>query len=176
MLTIFNKELVSYFKSSIAYFVILVYLGLTMLANFYQANYFDVPNQGLISMFYFQPDIFILIIPALCMKLWADERKNGTLEILFTRPLNISSIIIGKFLSSLVLALLVLFSTIPLVIYTSRIIELDYNMILNSYLACVFMIMSFCALGSMVSAFCNNPIIAYIVSVLLLWTDRKSVV
>ena len=173
MFVILQKELTSYFKSSIAYFVIFAYLAFSMLANFYQANYFDIDNQGLISLFYFQPDIFIMIIPALTMKLWAEERKYGTIEILFTRPISIFSIILGKFFASFILSIIMLAMTFPVVISTSKLITLDYNMVYNSYLASGFMIAAFCALGCLVSSFCKNPVIAYILSVLTLWIIKS---
>ncbi|MBQ8631037.1 MAG: ABC transporter permease subunit [Alphaproteobacteria bacterium] len=165
---IFQKEFCSFFRTRLAYFVLGIYLFLSMFCTFYLGLYFDVINTGLFSFFYFQVNILMLVVPALTMRLWADEYKTGSIELLLTRPLSYTSVVIGKFLAAWGLCLLMLVCTFPLWLYTAAALPADNLNIAASYFGCFLISGSMCAVGCMVSAFNKSPIVAYLGSVLLL--------
>ena len=116
-LVIFNKELNSYFHTPLAYFLLGAYMFISMFATFYLGAFFDLNNTELFSFFYFQSDIFALLVPALTMKLWAEERRSGTLELLLTQPISYTSVVLGKFFSAWGFCLILLISTFPFWIF-----------------------------------------------------------
>lgn len=165
---IFQKEFCSFFRTRLAYFILGIYLFLSMFCTFYLGLYFDVVNASLFSFFYFQVNILLLLVPALTMRLWADEYKTGSIELLLTQPLSCTALVIGKFLSAWGICLLLLIGTIPLWFFTAYFLTTDNINILGSYLGCFLISGCMCAVGCMVSAFNKSPIVAYLASVLLL--------
>ena len=148
---IFSKEFGGYFRSRLAYFLIGAYAFISMFAAFYMGAFFDLNNMELYSFFYFQGDVFALLVPALTMRLWAEERRSGTMELL----------------SAWVFCLLLLLATVPFLLCPAAIYPLDYLNILSSYLACFFIAGIFCSVGCCVSAFNKSPVIAYIATLIL---------
>ncbi len=161
-LAIFNKELNSYFHTSLAYFLLGAYMLISMFSTFYLGAFFDLNNTELFSFFYFQSDIFALLVPALTMRLWAEERRSGTIELLLTQPISYTSIVIGKFLSAWTFCLILLATTVPFWIFINTIYDLDNINILSSYLGCFFVSGVFCAIGCCISAFNRGLVVAYI--------------
>lgn len=135
---IFSKEFGGYFRSRLAYFLIGAYAFISMFAAFYMGAFFDLNNMELYSFFYFQGDVFALLVPALTMRLWAEERRSGTMELLLTQPVSYTAVVLGKFLSAWVFCLLLLLATVPFLLCPAAIYPLDYLNILSSYLACFF--------------------------------------
>ena len=115
-LTILKKEFGSYFRTPTAYIIIGVYLVISMFSTFYSAYFFMNNNTGLISFFSYQPEVLVILIPALTMKLWADERRSGTMEFILTQPISYNSIILGKFSAAVLFGLLLLVLTSPFII------------------------------------------------------------
>lgn len=166
---IYRKELGSFFRTRLAYFVIGIYVLISMLATFYMGYFFDLNNTELFSFFYFQADIFTILIPALTMRVWADEYKTGTIELILTQPIAYSSVVIGKFLAAWSICLLMLAATFPFWAYINSFIALDNLNIISAYLACALVCGSLCAVGCAVSAFNRNPILAYISTIFIFW-------
>lgn len=166
---IFLKEFGSYFRTKLAYFIIAIYAFLSMLTTFYMGNFFLFNNSELFSFFYFQTDTFAVLIPALTMRLWAEERKNGTMELLLTQPLSYTSVVIGKFLSAWVFCLMLLVTTFPFWIYINSIYPLDNLNIMSSYLGCILTTGALCAIGCCVSAFNKTPVVAYLSALFVSW-------
>lgn len=166
---IFTKELSSYFRTNLAYFILIIYVVLSMLTTFYIGYFFALNNSELFSFFYFQPDIFTVLIPALTMRLWAEERKNSTAELLLTQPINYTTVVVSKFCASWCMCLIMLLLTIPFWIYASSLMELDNVNIISKYISCILVSGAFCAVGCLISSFNNSPIVAYIVSVFATW-------
>lgn len=162
--TIFSKEFASYFRTRLAYFILLVYALVSFSSAFYGAGFFELPNSSLFSFFYFQPEIFIILIPALTMKLWADEYRYGTAELLLSQPIGYLSMVLGKFFAAWVFCLLMLVVSLPLWLSAAQIIDLDNLNIASSYLACILVSAALCAIGAMVSAFNTSPVAAYLLS------------
>ena len=171
---LFAKEFGSYFRTRLGYFVLVIYAALSMTAAFYSGGYFDLANDSLFSLFYFQPEIFTLLAPALTMKLWADERRYGTLELLLSQPVNYLPLVAGKFLASWTFCALMLVLTVPLWISTAALQLLDNLHIVFCYLACLLAAGALCAVGCTVSAFNSNPVSAYVISVFICWLLKLS--
>lgn len=163
-LSIFGKEFSSYFRTRMAYFILLVYTVLSMATAFYSSRFFDLVNHNLQSFFFYQPEIFTILIPALTMRLWADERRAGTLELLLSQPLSYTAMVLGKFLAAWAFCALMLAFTLPLWFSAAEFVPLDNHNILASYVACLFVAGALCAVGSAVSAFNSNPVTAYLMS------------
>ena len=166
-LVIFNKELNSYFHTPLAYFLVGAYMFISMFATFYLGAFFDLNNTELFSFFYFQSDIFALLVPALTMKLWAEERRSGTLELLLTQPISYTSVVLGKFFSAWGFCLILLISTFPFWIFINCIYDLDNLNILSSYLGCFMISGIFCAIGCCISSFNKGLVVSYICTLII---------
>ncbi len=179
MISVFKKEVSGYLNSLIAYIVISVFLtgiGLIMWV-FPQTNVLDYGFADMGSLFGMAPYVFMFLIPAICMKLFAEERKSGTMELLFTQPLTDMQVILGKYFAGL---FLVAFSLLPTLIYYYSIYELgspkgnlDSAGIFGSYIGLFLLGSFFTALGVFASSITENQIVAFILGAFLcfLWYD-----
>ncbi len=171
-LRILEKEFYAYFRTSLGHFIIGVYLLLSMLSAFYGGYFFEVNNNALPSFFMFQPDVFALIVPAITMKLWADEYKSGTIELLLTQPVNAFTLVLGKFFAAWLFCTLLLFSSISIWGSVGFYAQPDNLAIVASYASCWIVCGAFCAIGCTVSAFSKNPISSYLVSLIAIFLFR----
>lgn len=173
MYSLFRKEVAGYLNSLIAYVVISVFLtamGLLMWV-FPQTNILDYGYADMQTLFGLGPYVFMFLIPAITMRLFAEERKSGTMELLFTRPLTDMQIILGKYFSAL---FLVTFALIPTLIYYYSVYQLgnppgnlDSAGIVGSYLGLILLGGFFTALGIFASAITENQIVAFIIGAFL---------
>ena len=173
MISLFRKEVASYLNSLIAYVVISVFLtgiGLLMWV-FPQTNVLDYGFADMQTLFGLGPYVFMFLIPAITMRLFAEEKKSGTMELLFTRPLSDLQIIFGKYFSAV---FLVIFSLIPTVIYYYSIHQLgnpvgnlDSAGIMGSYLGLILLGGLFAALGVLASSLTENQIVSFILGAFL---------
>lgn len=164
---IFAKEYGGYFRSRLAYFLLGGYAFISMFAALYMGGFFDLNNMELFSFFYFQPDIFALLVPAITMRLWAEERRSGTVEVLLTQPVSYTAVVLGKFFSAWLFCTVLLILTMPFLLPLGGIYPFDYPNIFCAYLGCWFVAGTFCAVGCCVSAFNKSPVIAYIATLVL---------
>ena len=165
--TIFQRELQSYFTTPIAYVFIVIFLLLTGIFTFYFGQFFYRAQADLTPFFSFHPWIYMIFIPALTMRLWAEERKSGTIELLFTLPLTTMQIVVGKFLAAWCFTLLSLILTMPIWICVNYLGEPDNGVILASYFGSLLMTGGFLAIGACVSAVTKNQVVAFVLSVLI---------
>jgi ABC-2 type transport system permease protein len=173
MISVFQKEVSGFLNSLIAYIVISVFLtgiGLLMWV-FPQTNILDYGYADMETLFGVAPYVFMFLIPAICMKFFAEEKKSGTMELLFTRPLSDMQIILGKYFAGL---FLVLFSLLPTLIYFYSVYELgnpkgnlDSAGILGSYIGLLLLGSFFTALGVLASSVTENQIVAFILGAFL---------
>lgn len=166
--TIFSKELYSYFNTNLAYVLLSTYILLSMAANFFVSDFFNMDNIDLFSFFYFQSYIFIVLIPAFTMRQWSEERKSGSIEFLLTQPISLLTIVLGKFLAAWILCIIMLSISLPFWIDMNLNFKLDNLNILSAYLGCILVAGVFCAVGCMVSSFNNSPISSYIITLFVL--------
>ena len=164
-----SKEFSGYFKSCTAYIVVGVYLLLSFAATFFSAHFFEYDNQGLISFFMYQPEILNMLLPALTMKMWAEERRQGTLEFLLTQPVSIEKLVVGKFLAAFLFCALMLMMTIPFFVYSSYLVMIDKLNVLSALTAVMLLMAGLCAMGCLISAFNKNVVIAYLSTVFVGW-------
>jgi len=161
--TITKKELRSYFNSPLAYIFIDVFLVVT--AWLFFQNYFVIGQADMRYFFGLVPWMFLFIVPAITMRVWAEEKKLGTVEILLTMPMKDHEVVLGKYLASLLFLgiTLALSFMIPVVVLWSG--PADLGVILASYIGSLFLGGAYIALGVWLSAFTDNQIIAFILAI-----------
>ena len=173
MWTIFKKEMNQFFSSLVGYIAIGIFLVLSALFTFVfpTTSVLDAGFASLDTFFSNAPLFFLFLIPAITMRMFAEEFNTGTIELLITRPLKLSAIIGGKFFAAL---MIVVFSVLPTIVYYFSISKLaapignvDTGGIIGSYFGLILLGASFVALGTFSSAITNNQIIAFLLGVLL---------
>lgn len=166
-LIIFKRELAGYFSTPIAAVFIVIFLLLSGSFTFYLGGFFERGQADLIPFFSFHPWLYLVLIPALAMRLWAEERKGGTIELLFTLPITLSEAVLGKFLAAWTFTAIALALTFPMWITVNILGDPDNGVILASYLGSLLMAGGFLAIGSCISALTKNQVIAFVVSVVV---------
>jgi len=162
-----KRELYSYFATPIAYIFIIIFLFLSGVFTFYLGNFFGRGQADLVTFFAFHPWLYLFLIPALTMRLWAEERKSGTIELLLTLPVTMFQAVLGKFLATWIFTSVALALTFPMWLTVNYLGEPDNGVILASYLGSLLMAGSFIAIGSCISALTRNQVVAFVVTVVL---------
>ena len=157
-----GKELRSYFNSTIAYIFMVVFLVLTALLFFELQKFFVVGQATLRDFFGLVPIVMLFFVPAISMRMWAEERKLGTLETLMTLPLRDWEVVLGKFLASLLFMLITLALTFPLPIMVGAIGHPDGGAMFCGYLGLVLLGGAYLAIGLWISSLTENQIVAFI--------------
>jgi ABC-2 type transport system permease protein len=164
------RELRSYFNSPIAYIFLLVFVG-TALFTFFNVNAFFARGQSdLRGLFEAIPLLMLLLVPALTMRLWAEEAKSGTLELLLTLPAKDVELVSGKFLASWALLAVALGITLPLAVTVSTLGNLDWGPVIGGYVGALLLGAAYLAVGQFVSALTENQILAFIMALVLCMT------
>jgi ABC-2 type transport system permease protein len=161
---IFKREFASYFATPIAYVFILIFLILSGVFTFYLGNFYERQQADLTPFFSFHPWLYLFLVPAVSMRLWSEERKSGTIELLMTLPLAKHDAIVGKFLAAWVFTGIALLLTFPLWITVNYLGDPDNGVVLASYLGSWLMAGGFLAIGSCASALSKSQVIAFIIS------------
>ena len=163
VLTVARKEFKGYFESPIAYIFITAFL---LLVNFlYLWTFFVVGQADMEPFFGIMPFIFLFLVPSITMRLWAEERKMGTLEVLLTLPVREIDVVLGKFLASFVFLLVMLLLTFNIPLLLSFLGQPDWGMIICGYLGCVLLGASYLAIGLFASSLSENQIVAFIIAI-----------
>ena len=164
-LSITKRELVSYFATPVAYVFITIFLLLSGLFTFYLGNFFEIGQASLRSFFEWHPWLYLFLIPAITMRLWSEEKKSGTIELLTTLPLSTINIVLGKFMAAWMFTLLALILTFPIWITVNYLGNPDNGVILASYIGSLLMAGGYLSIGIFISSLTKNQVIAFIVSV-----------
>ena len=162
--TLFFREFSNYFRSPLAYFVFFIYLFASIGSAFYFGSFLAMHDTSLYALFYAQPIILAVLLPSLTMKLWAEEYKQGTIELLLTQPVDIWVIQKAKYFSVVLFCFLMSLFLLPFIFYTSEWLNIDWQNILSDFLGLWLCMMLFCSIGTLFSAFTKNVIIAYLSS------------
>jgi ABC-2 type transport system permease protein len=163
ILAIFKKEFRGYFASPIAYIYLIVYLVLT---GFLFFRVFFLNGQVSLRLFFdILPWVFLFFVPAIAMRMWAEEKRTGTIELLMTLPVKDREAVIGKYLAALVFLVVSLVLTFPLPVIAANLGRLDPGPLWGGYLGAVLMGAAYLAIGVFVSSITRNQIVAYIVGV-----------
>lgn len=162
---IFKRELASYFATPLAYIFIVIFLIMNGIFTFDLGGFYQRGQADLLPFFSFHPWLYLFMVPAVAMGLWADERKSGTIELLLTLPVKLSDAVLGKFLAAWGLTGIALLLTFPIWLTVNYLGDPDNGVIFAAYLGSWFMAGGFLAIGSCMSASTRNPVIAFILTV-----------
>ena len=162
--TIAKRELMSYFATPVAYVFIVIFLALMGSLAFFVGGFFTGGQATLVSFFFYHPWLYLLLIPAISMRLWAEERKTGTIELLMTLPVSTTPAVLGKYLAAWGFSGIALALTFPMWISVNVLGDPDNGVIFASYIGSFVMAGAFLAIGSCVSALTKNQVIAFIVA------------
>lgn len=165
--TITKRELGGYFTSPIAYVFLIIFLLLTGFFTFTIGNFFERGEASLVSFFTWHPWLYLFLVPAVGMRLWSEERRLGTMELLLTMPLTTWQAIIGKFLASWLFLALALALTFPVWITVNWLGSPDNGIIAAGYVGSLFLAGSYLAISCMTSALTRNQVISFILSVVI---------
>ena len=161
---ILDRELKGYFRTPLASIFLLVFLALSSGMTFFLGRFFERDQADLTAFFSWHPWLFLVLMPAIGMRLWAEERRSGTIELLITLPVTNTQLVVGKFLASWIFTLIALILTMPIWITVNYLGDPDNNVILISYFGSWLMAGAFLALTSCLSALTKNQVIAFIIS------------
>lgn len=162
-----KRELRGYFSSPVAYVFLVIFLLLTGFFTFMQGKFFERGQADLDSFFMWHPWLFLFLVPCVGMRLWAEERRVGTIELLLTKPITAWQAIVGKFLASWVFLAIALALTFPVFITVNYLGAPDNGVIVAAYLGSLLMAGTYLAISSMTSAMTRNQVISFILSVVL---------
>ena len=166
-LAVFRREVQGYFATPLAYVFICIFLFAAGLVSFYWGNWFETGRADLERFFVFHPWLYLFLVPAVAMRLWAEEFKTGTVELLMTLPLPLPALVLGKFLAAWAFTGLALLLTFPMWVTASLLGNPDNGVILASYIGSFLMAGSYLAIGSCLSATTNNQVIAFVLAALV---------
>lgn len=164
---LFRRELTGYFATPIAYVFIVIFLFLMGIFTFYVGSLYERNHADLEPFFNFHAWLYLALIPAISMRLWAEERRSGTLELLLTLPITVSEAVIGKYLAAWAFTAVALALTFPIWITVNFLGDPDNLVICGGYVGSLLMAGGFLAIGSCVSAMTRNQVIAFVVSVVI---------
>jgi ABC-2 type transport system permease protein len=159
---VFRREFTAYFATPVAAVFLIVFLALAAGLTFFMTGFFDRGQADLTGFFFWHPWLFLVLMPAIAMRLWAEERRSGTIEILMTLPVRPWQIVVGKWLAAWVFAGLALALTTPLWITVNVLGSPDNGVILASYIGSWLMAGAFLALASAISALTKSQVLAFI--------------
>jgi len=164
---IVKRELGGYFTSPIAYVFLVIYLLLAGFFTFTVGSFFERGEASLVSFFTWHPWLYLFLVPAVGMRLWSEERRLGTMELLLTMPVTTWQAIIGKFLASWLFLALALALTFPVVVTVNWLGDPDNGVIVGGYVGSILLAGAYLAVSSMTSAMTRNQVISFILSVLI---------
>lgn len=164
---IMRRELASYFATPLAYVFILIFLVLANFFTFSLGGFFERDQADLQPFFTYHPWLYLFLVPALSMRLWAEERKSGSIELLMTQPVTLWEAVLGKFFAAWLFTALALALTFPLWITVNYLGKPDNGTILAAYLGSLLLAGGFLAIGSCTSALTRNQVIAFILGVVV---------
>lgn len=165
--TIAKRELGGYFSSPVAYVFIVIFLLLCGFFTFMLGGFFERREASLMSFFIWHPWLYLFLVPAVGMRLWSEERRQGTMELLLTMPVTAWQAIVGKFLASWIFLALALVLTFPVVISVNYLGNPDNGVIFCAYVGSLLLAGAYLAIGCLTSAMTRNQVISFILSVVI---------
>jgi ABC-2 type transport system permease protein len=162
---VFRREFAAYFATPIAFVFLVIFLVAMGVFTFYVGHFYDTGVADLTIFFSYHPWLYLFLMPALAMRLWAEEKRSGSIELLLTLPLPVWATVLGKFLAAWAFAGLALFLTFPIWLTTVYLGHPDNGVILASYVGSFMMAGTYLAIGAAISAATTNQVIAFVVAV-----------
>jgi ABC-2 type transport system permease protein len=166
VMCIFRRELAGYFATPVAYVFLVIFLVLAGLLTFQLGGLLDAGQADLQPFFAFHPWLYLFLVPAISMRLWAEERKTGTIEVLLTLPVSMGEAVLGKFLAAWAFTGIALLLTVPLWITVNWLGDPDNGVIVASYAGSLLMAGGYLAVGSCFSALTRNQVVAFVLTVM----------
>jgi ABC-2 type transport system permease protein len=167
VLAVMKRELKSYFATPIAYVFIVIFLVLAGAFTFFYGGFYETGQADLATFFYWHPWLYLFLVPALAMRLWAEERKSGSIELLMTLPLETWHAVAGKFLAAWVFTATAIALTFPMWITVNYLGDPDNGVIVAAYVGSILMAGAYLAVGACISAATKNQVIAFILAVVV---------
>ena len=165
VLAVFKREFAAYFATPLAYVFIVIFLFAMGAFTFYVGRFYDNGIADLSVFFGYHPWLYLFLVPAIGMRLWADERRTGTVELLLTLPIPIWATVLGKFLAAWAFIAVAVVLTFPIWITVNVLGDPDNGVILASYIGSLLMAGGYLAISAAISASTDNQVIAFVVSV-----------
>lgn len=165
--SIARRELRGYFATPLAYVFIVIFLVLTGLFTFYLGGFYERGQADLAPFFNFHPWLYLFLVPAIAMRLWAEERKSGSVELLMTLPVTLWQAVLAKFLAAWLFIAVALALTFPIWLTVNYLGEPDNGVIVAAYIGSLLMAGGFLAIGSCISAANRNQVVAFIITVVI---------
>ena len=162
---VLQREFMGYFATPLAYVFIIIFLFLTGLTAFYLGQFFETGEASLKNFFSFHPWLYLFLIPAVSMRLWAEEAKSGTIELLLTLPVPLWAVVLGKYLAAWGFTLVALALTFPVWLTVNYLGDPDNGVIAASYIGSALMAGAYLAIGATISATTRNQVIAFVITV-----------
>jgi ABC-2 type transport system permease protein len=166
-LTIAKRELRGYFASPVAFVFIVIFLLLSGFFTFMVAGFFERGEANLTAFFSWHPWLYLFLVPAVGMRMWSEERRLGTIELLLTMPVTPWQAIVGKFLASWVVVAVAVLLTFPIVITVNYLGNPDNGIILAGYIGSILMAGAYLAISAMTSAMTRNQVVSFILAVVI---------
>lgn len=167
LLAILRRELQGYFSTPVAYVFIAIFLFLTGLFTFSLSGFYEARQATLDPFFTWHPWLYLFLVPAVAMRLWSEERKSGTIELLLTLPVSLPAAVIAKFLAAWIFIGMALALTFPIVLTVFALGDPDPGVIVAGYFGSFLMAGAYLSIGCCVSAASKNQVISFIISVLV---------
>jgi ABC-2 type transport system permease protein len=167
LFAVFKREFAAYFATPLAYVFIVIFLFAMGAFTFYIGHFFENDTADLQVFFGFHPWLYLFLVPAISMRLWAEERRSGTMELLLTLPIPLAATVAGKYLAAWAFTGVALLLTFPIWITVNYLGHPDNGVILASYIGSFLMAGAYLAIGACVSASTKNQVIAFVVSVVV---------
>ena len=165
--TITKRELAAYFESPVAYVFLVIFLLLAGFFTFTFGGFFERGEASLAAFFNWLPWLFLFLVPAAGMRLWSEERRLGTIELLLTMPVAAWQAIVGKFLASWLFLIVALALTFPMIVTVNWLGDPDNGVIVSGYVGAALLAGAYLAISCMTSALTRNQVIAFILAVVL---------
>ncbi len=164
---LFRRELQSYFATPVAYVFIVIFLVLMGTFTFYIGGFYERGQADLRAFFNFHPWLYLFLVPAIAMRLWAEERKTGSIEMLMTLPITPWQAVLGKYLAAWAFTAIALALTFPVWLTVNYLGDPDNGVIFAAYCGSLLMAGGFLAIGACLSALTRNQVIAFVLSVVV---------
>lgn len=166
-LSIFKREFLGYFRSPVAYVFLVAFLVAGVALAFFVGNFFGENQASLERYFMFYPWLFLFFIPAAGMRLWSEEKRSGSIELLFTLPVTVLDAVLGKFLAAWAFLVLAILLSFPMAVTIGYLGHPDWGVVAASYFGSILMAGAYLGICSLASASTKNQVISFVISVLV---------
>jgi len=165
IIAVLSRELKGYFETPVAYVFMVVFLMIAGLFTFYLGGFYETEQANLLAFFNWHPWLYLFLIPAISMRLWAEERRSGTIEILLTLPISTFESVLGKYFAAWIFSGITLLLTFPIFLTVNYLGDPDNGIIFISYIGSFVMAGAFLAVGSCMSSMTQNQVISFVISI-----------